>query len=210
MSLFQKKQSEGFTLIETLSTIFIFSIIMVGTTLLLRNIFISGGQQPLALDVVDRARIVIYNFTNELRNATPGNDGSYPLNQANNSQIIFYSTYGSATSTQINKIRYYVSETTLYKGIITPSGNPLTYNPASEKSTILITNLSNTTTPIFYYYDGNYAGTSTPLTQPINVNNVKFVTINLILPTQDSRNSTTTFTITAGGTIRNLKTNLGN
>lgn len=210
MCIFQKKQSGGFTLVETLVVIFIFSIIMIGATLLMQNIIISGKQQPLALDTVDQARIAIFNFTNEIRNATAGIDGSYPINQAGDSQIIFYSTYGTANNTQINRFRYYVSGTTLYKGTIIPSGSPLIYNPASETSKMVISNLSNATVPLFYYYDGNYAGTSTPLTQPINVNNVKFVSINLILPTMDSRNATTTFTITAGSTIRNLKTNLGN
>jgi prepilin-type N-terminal cleavage/methylation domain-containing protein len=210
MFLSQKKQKKGFTLVETLVVIFIFSIIMIGTTLLLRNILKNSKQQTLALDVVDQARIVIFNFTNELRNATAGNDGSYPLNQTGDSQIILYTMYGSAANTKVNRLRYYVSGTTLYKGVIVPSGNPLTYNISSEVSTAIISNLANASTPVFRYYDGNYAGTSTPLTQPINVNTVKFVAINLILPTQDARESTTTFTITAGGTIRNIKTNLGN
>ncbi len=205
-----KNKTEGFTLIETMVTIFIFSIIMLGTTLLLRNILQYSGQQPLALEAVDKARIVIFKFNNELRNSTAGNDGSYPLSQAGDSQIVFYTTYGSATTTQINRIRYYVTGTTLFEGVTVSSGNPPTYNPASEVSTTLITNLSNGATPVFSYYDGNYSGTSTPLTQPINVNNVKFVTINLVLPKQDVRGATTTFLISAGSTIRNLKTNLGN
>lgn len=210
MIAYQKNRIKGFTLIETMATIFIFSIIMVGTTLLLQNIFKSGKQQPLALDTTDQARIAMFNFTNELRNATAGNDGSYPLNLTNNSQVILYSTYGSPANTIVNRIRYYVSGTTLYKGVTTPSGNPLSYNIAAEKSSIVITNLGNATTPVFYYYDGNYIGTNAPLAQPINVNNVKYVALNLILPKQDSRGDTTTFNITGGGTLRNLKTNLGN
>jgi len=195
---------------ETLVTIFIFSIIMAGTTLLLQNILKSGTQQPLALDTIDQARIAVFNFTNELRNATSGNDGSYPLSLTGDSQIILFSTYGSATSTIVNRIRYYVSGTTLYKGVVVPSGSPLSYNILSEKTTTVVTNLSNASTPVFYYYDGSYTGTAAPLAQPINVTNVKFVAMNLILPTQDVRGATTTFKITSGGTIRNLKTNLGN
>jgi prepilin-type N-terminal cleavage/methylation domain-containing protein len=205
----QKKQNNGFTLVETLVAIFVFSIIMLGTTLLMQNIIKSSTQQPLALDAVDQSRIIIFNFTNELRNATVGNDGSYPLGLANDSQITFYSTYGSTGSTKMNKIRYYVTGTTLYKGVTAPSGSPLNYN-GTEKVTALITNLANGSVPVFYYYDGSYTGTSTPLAQPINVNNVKFVSMNLVVPTQDSRGSATTFTIKAGGTIRNLKNNLGN
>lgn len=207
---FQKKHPEGFTLVETLVAIFVFSIIMIGSTLMLQNILKSSQQQPLALEAVDQARLAIFNFVSELRNATAGNDGSYPLNQASDSQIIFYSTYGSTNSSIINRIRYYVSGTTLYKGATAPSGSPLTYNTSLEKSTAVITNLSNASTPVFYYYDGNYAGTSTPLSQPINVTNVKFVKMNLVIPNKDTRGATTTFTVSAGSTLRNLKTNLGN
>jgi prepilin-type N-terminal cleavage/methylation domain-containing protein len=205
-SLSQKKQSKGFTLVEMLTTIFIFSTIIGGVTLLLQNILKSSQQQPLALETVDQARIVTANFVNELRNANSGNDGSYALNQAADAQIIFYSTYGSATSTQTNRLRYYVSGTTLYKGVTTPNGNPLSYNPASEKTTTLINNIRNASTPVFYYFNGS----STPLVQQVNLNDVKFVEMNLIIPTQDVRGATTTFTVTAGATIRSLKTNLGN
>ena len=205
---FQKNNS-GFTLVETLVTIFIFTIIMIGTTMLAKAIFSTSNQQNLALDIVDRARLAIAGFTNEIRNSTSGNDGSFALNQASDSQIIFYSTYG-ATGTKVNRIRYFISGTTLYKGIIVPTGTPLVYNSASEATTTVITGIASTTAPLFYYYDSNYAGTSTPLSQPVNLNNVKFVKINLILQTQDVRNSTTTFSIAVGATIRNLKTNLGN
>jgi prepilin-type N-terminal cleavage/methylation domain-containing protein len=209
MTFHNKKLAGGFTLVETVVTIFVFSIIMLGATLLMQNIIKNSTQQSLTLDTVDQARTIIFNFTNELRNATAGNDGSYPLGLASDSQITFYSTYGVANSTQINKVRYYVTGTTLYKGVTAPSGSPLSYN-GTERVTTLMTKLGNAGTPVFYYYDGNYAGTSTPLIQPININNVKFAAMNLILPTQDSRGATTTFAITAGGTIRNLKNNLGN
>lgn len=209
MSSPEKKQ-KGFTLLETVVTIFIFSIIMGGTTLLMQKIFGSGKQQPLALDTVDQARIVASNFTNELRNANYGSDGSYPLGQASSSQIILYSSYGSTNISHINKIRYYISGTTLLKGVTAPSGSPSIYNTASETTSVAITNINNASVPVFYYYAGDYIGTSSPLSQPVNINSVRYISMNLILPKQDSRQATTTFTLTAGGTIRNLKTNLGN
>lgn len=208
--IFSAKKQNGFTLLETVVTIFIFSLIMGGTTLLMQKVFLSGKQQPLALDTIDQARIVASNFTNELRNAAYGSDGSYPLGQASSSQIIIYSSYGSTNNSQVNKIRYYISGMALLKGTTAPSGSPLIYNAASETTIAVITNINNVNVPVFYYYAGDYAGTSTPLSQPVNINSVKYIAMNLILPKQDSREATTTFTLTAGGTIRNLKTNLGN
>ncbi len=193
---------------ETLVTITIFTIIMAGTSFLLRNIYVTSGQQNLSLDTIDRARVATFNFANEIRNASGGNDGSYPLGQASTSQIIFYTAYG-AVGTNVNRIRYYIASSTLYKGVITPTGSPLTYT-GSEKITSVLPNVLSSSSPIFYYYDGNYAGTSSPLAQPVNLNQVKFVQIKMVINNQDRRNSTSTFIVTTGSTMRNLKTNLGN
>ena len=64
--------------------------------------------------------------------------------------------------------------------------------------------------PLFSYYDGNYNGSGSPLSQPVNINVIRFVKINLTVLKDVTPNSTNTFTVTAGASIRNLKTNLGN
>jgi prepilin-type N-terminal cleavage/methylation domain-containing protein len=202
-----RKLQTGFTLIETIVSIFIFTIIMVGTGTLFKEFYTGSNQSSIALDNVDQAHLVEFGFVNELRNTIAGSDGSYALNQAGNNQIIFYSTFPSGSSV-VDRVRYFASSTTLYKGIITPSGSPLTYNVANEKVTSVQSNLAATST-IFKYYDGNYAGTSTPLSQPVNVNSVKFVTINLSIYTNTTKTATTTFVVSAGANIRSLKSNLG-
>ena len=199
---------KGFTLVETFVVVFIFSIIMLGTTAMIRNIFLTSTQQALALDSVDQARIVLTNFANEVRNAANANNGAYPLNRADDSELIFFSTYG-ASGSNINRIHYYLSNNNLYKGVIIPTGSPATYNLSSESSIQVLKNIS-ATGPLFSYYDESYAGTSTPLTQPININQINFVQINLTIFKQDVRNSTSTFSLSVGATLRNLKTNLAN
>lgn len=197
---------EGFTLTEMLVTLSVFMIIMAGATLMLKDIFYTYTQQSAQVDSVDNANIDLSIFTNEIRNAAYGNDGSYPFNQASSSQVIFFSTF-RASGTNIDRIRYFVASSTLYKGIIVPSGSPLTYN-GTETVTPLLTSLATTT--IFSYFDGNFGGMSTPLSQPVNVNNVKFVQLNLLMKDQSTRNSTSTFLVTGGAVMRNLKINLGN
>ncbi len=196
----------GFTLVEALVAVSIFTMLMIGVTLMLKDVFYTFNQQNLTLNSIDAARLASFNFTNEIRNAAYGNDGSFPLNQASSSQIIFFSTYG-ASSNNINRIRYYITNSTLYKGVIVPTGNPLTYGSTEATSSVL-TGLATTTT--FSYFDGSYAGTSTPLSQPVNVNDVKFVQINLVITKQEIRNATTTFLVSGGAAMRNLKINLGN
>jgi prepilin-type N-terminal cleavage/methylation domain-containing protein len=199
----------GFTLVETIMTIFIFSIIMLGTSLMLRDILANARQQYGVLDSVDGARRVANNFAKELRNSTYGVNGAYPVNQATDTQVIFFST-ASNTNGTVSRIRYYVLNNTLYEGITNPTGNPLAYNTATETITTLSTKISLGGNPLFYYYDGNYNGSGNPLESPINLNQVKFIKINLIVLKQLTATSTTTFTVSAGASMRNLKTNLGN
>jgi len=201
-------KKRGFTLVETIIVIFIFTILAIGVSNLFTHIFTSSHDRLAALDNIDQARLVTTNFTNEIRVASVGNDGSYPLALTDDNQIIFYSDYGQ-TGNAVARIRYFLATTTLYKGIVVPTGTPLTYDLGAEKITPVQNNLT-ISGPIFYYYNGDYMGSSTPLTQPININQVKYVKIDINILKQDQKNSTTTFNIKAGSSIRNLKTNLGN
>lgn len=201
-------KNSGLTLIEMLMAIFVSSLLIMGSISLFKVVFTGSKQQTAMLGSADQARKVSFNFVNEMRNATTGNDGSYPINLANNTSLTFYSNYGASTG-QINRYRYYTSNQKLYKGTIVPTGNPLTYNSANETTKLIHSGLASTSATIFKYYDGNFAGTSSPLTQPVNVNQIKFVKIDLLLLTQNTKASTTTYTVSAGTAIRSLKTNLG-
>ncbi len=209
MNIPDNSQKKGFTLLETVLVIFIFGLLMLGVDKLAVAIFSSFRQQSSSINDVDYAMKAASDFANEIRNAAYGNDGSYSLNQAGSSQIIFYSSYGTSGNL-VNRIRYYLLSSMLYKGVVIPTGSPLVYNLASETVTPVRTGLANGNIPVFYYYDGNYNGSTTPLSEPINVNQVKFVRINLMIVKNPEVSTTTVFSIGGGATIRNLKNNLGN
>ncbi len=213
MKNFFKKN--GYTLIEAIISVTIFTLLIGGVTTLFKNIFVRGKQQTIILSVADQGRSLLQNFTNELRNAGTGNDGSYQVVKADDQQIILYSNFDASATTTVRRIRYYIgtssATTTLYKGVVTPTGSPLSYNLSNEVVRPVETGLASSGAKIFYYYDGNYDGTTTvPLTQPVNINNIRYVQMSLLLLKQDVKNATTTFTMTAGAGIRNLKSNLGN
>jgi len=199
----------GFTLAETIVTVSIFTILMLGTTLMLRDILSSNTQEYSLLTNTTQANIIADHFVNELRNGTYGANGAYTINQASNTQLTFFST-GINNNGTISKIRYYITGNTLYKGVTNPAGSPPSYDGQTEKITALSNNMSIGNNPLFYYYDGNYSGTGTPLGSPININQIKFVKMNLTILKQLLKDSNTTFTSTPGASIRNLKNNLGN
>lgn len=190
------QKNKAFTLVETVVTIAIFTILAMGVTTLFTHIFVDSRNKNLTLDDLDRTRLIANTFTNEIRIASVGNDGAYPITQADDTEIIFYSNYKQADGI-IARFHYYLSDQTLYKGVTLPAGDPLTYQGASESIGSVQENIATTSLPIFFYYDGDYTGSSTPLVQPVNINDIKYVRIDIM-------------GVSAGSSIRNLKENLGN
>jgi sulfur relay (sulfurtransferase) complex TusBCD TusD component (DsrE family) len=110
------------------------------------------------------------------------------------------------------RYRYYLSGGNLIKGKIAPTGSPPVYNTANESTTTVLYTASAASTSLFFYYDGTFNGTTStqPLAQPVNITKISYVQIGLNAQLNEIRNSTTTFSIITGASVRNLKTNLGN
>jgi type II secretory pathway component PulJ len=204
-----KKSGEGFTLIEMTVAIFAFAIIMVGMVVLLSQILSGSQKQSGLLSDQDQARKTAFGIINELRNAQTGLNGAYALETAGDQQIVYYSNEDKDGA--IERIRYYLQNGKLYKGITEYNGS--TYNTSTEVSRLMQNDIANSSsTPLFYYYDGSYIGSSTQasLSQPVSVVAVKYVKVNLQVFNKAGVKNNNFFTVTAGGTVRNLKTNLGN
>lgn len=197
----------GFTLIELLVAISIFSVLMLGVVSLFSNVFTVNRQQGGLLADQDQVRKVSFQVMAELRNAITSNVGAYPIDTAGDQQLIFYTNQNGGT--QIERIRYYIQNNTLYRGVVTPTGNPLSYNIASEVVTAVQRNVSAGAVPIFYYYDDTYNGIiGSPLTQPVNITAVRFVKLVLPIANKAGVKNTNSYSVTAMATIRSLKTNL--
>jgi prepilin-type N-terminal cleavage/methylation domain-containing protein len=197
----KKNKSSGFTLTEVLVVAAVLSVLMFVVVGLVISLIEKPKSQLAAMDNIDQARFVSSVFTNEIRAAAYG---TYPIIQAQDSEIIFYSPIG-ASEGNINKIRYYVSDNILYKGVVSPPSVTEIVKP-------VLTAIANGAEPVFYYYSGDYDGNGTAerLSTPANVNNIKFVEINLIVKKQITSQDTSAFFLKAGATIRILKNNLGN
>ena len=154
-----------------------------------------------------QARRAVANLVEELRNAQASATGSYALATVDDQELIFYS---KTTGNTVDRIHYYLDDGKMKKGITPPSGDPPIYDLDNETVTTVQDDVGNGTDPLFYYYDGSYDGvTGTPLTQPVNITQVRFVQVHLSVYNKAGRAGTNTYTVTGGATIRGLKTNLG-
>jgi len=198
--------SKAFTLVETLVSLGIIAVITLAITAFERDIFSLNSSLQNNLTAQLDARKVLRTAIAELRSASPSSSGAYPLAQVGTSSLIFYSNIDGDAPKE--KLRYFLQNSTLMRGVTEPTGVPIVYNPSVEKLDIVIRNVvSSASTPIFEYFDKNFYGTTTPLTQPVDPLAVRLVRITVVID-RDPNRSPTNITVTTQGTLRNLKDNL--
>jgi prepilin-type N-terminal cleavage/methylation domain-containing protein len=163
----------GFTLVEMLVAIGIFILIVGALFSLGRFIFRQNVILQTGLLAGQDARQTLGRLAVELRAATTADTGAFAIAQAATSSLIFFSDIDGDGFH--DRVRYFTSGATLKRGIIKPTGSPLSYNPASEILTTAVNRLANPNQTIFNYYDKNYAGTSTPMTAPIDFPAIRLV-----------------------------------
>lgn len=197
---------KGFTLIEIVVVIGILAVIAISVGAFQTDVFKNNKFSMDSLNTTQDARSIIATMVKELRSASPGSNGSFTIVQAATNTITFFSDVDGDVLKE--QIRYYLATTTLKKGVIKPTGNPPTYNSANETFYYLAYNIRNSsTTPVFEYYDSNYMGTSSPLTQPVTTTQIKLVKINLMIDV-DPNKAPVIKNYTSQVSIRNLKDNL--
>lgn len=203
----KNKLQRGFTLIE----IGIVSVIIVtlgGAALGLQ--YVLGTSQLKAFDsfvTVDDSITTMRQIAQEIRSARYGDNGAFPIELANDNEIIFYSDYDNDGDTE--KIRYYMQNTSLIKEIIEPTSNPVTYPAGTEITREISSNIRNNTIPIFYYFNSNYPADtqSNPLSTPADLLQISMVQIFARINTQEA-SPDTDYVSNIFVHIRNLKDNL--
>jgi type II secretory pathway pseudopilin PulG len=100
------KNLTSFTLIETIVTIFIFTLIFGAVSGLIVMVYRTHGytwQQSIA---IEEARRGIEIMVKEIREAKTGDDGSHPIEKAGDKEFIFYSDIDQDGETE--KVRYFL------------------------------------------------------------------------------------------------------
>ncbi len=197
--------NRGFNIIELVIGIAVL-VMMVGVIgLFARNAFYYNSVFSGGLTAYDDARHVLQPMSSEIRSMSPSSLGSYPIEIADDNSFVFFTDINDDGLKE--RIRYFIQGTTLKKGVIIPTGNPLVYTTANETFTELVHNLRNGATPVFTYYDTNYTGTTSPLTQPVNISFIRLIKVNMIVDVDPNR-SPVPVTVTTQISVRNLKDNL--
>lgn len=189
----------GFTLIEMLVVIAVLAVVGVAVSGMIAYIYKTNTFLFQQSSATDNARRGIEYALENIREASYGADGAYPIANAATSTVTFYADVDNDGT--VEKIRYYLSNGTLYRGVTNPAGSPPSYTGQTEAATIVASYVQNgTSTPIFNYYDD----TGAQLATPADVSKVASVSV-VIGVDVDVRRAPVTFTLIGSATIRNLR-----
>ena len=190
--------ARGVTLIETLVWIVLFTFVMLAIMQSVLYFYRTNNyviQESTAVSSVQRG---IDSMVRVIRESAYSDTGAYPVVSIATSSVTFYAN--TDTDTSVEKVRYYISGTTLYLGVVNPTGDPAVYTGAEATTTISdnIKNISQSVN-LFTYYDQNGA----LISDYTKVGDVRFVTLNLVADIDPNR-APTLITLRSSAALRNL------
>ncbi|OGH71846.1 MAG: hypothetical protein A3I93_00610 [Candidatus Magasanikbacteria bacterium RIFCSPLOWO2_02_FULL_43_22] len=199
------KKHKGFTIVELSVALGISAMIAITVVWLiidgLRYSDIIFGQ----LQTQNDGRKVLQQVVDVVRKAEESSIGGYPLAEAGDYELIVYANVDDDSLRE--RVRFWLDGTTLKKGVIKPSGSPLSYSGAEQTVEIAhsVVNFEESE-PVFLYYDEDYTGTEAALVQPIDEVDARMIRVRLELE-EDPTESPVPLEVESAAMIRNLKGN---
>lgn len=191
---------------ELLVALAIFGVVLIALGSFEVNLFSYKNSVSESLQTSQNSQVILKTILSEIREASPAANGAYPLASAGSTTLSFYSDYDNDGVAE--KITYTLIDSNLYRAVGEPSGNPPVYSVASQATSTIIVGVSNgNELPLFQYFDENYTGTSSALTLPAMITNVKLIKVNVQLDL-DPRRSPLPVVYSIQASLRNLKDNL--
>ncbi len=188
----------GFTLAEMLVVIAMTGVIGLAMQYAIQYFYRANAYVLQGTGAINSARNGVTETTSNLREATYGDDGSYPISSVGTSTIVFYSDVDKDGG--VERVRTYLIGKTLYRTVTNAGGNPPSYTGQTPATTTLATYVSNgTSTPIFKYY--NNVGTE--LTGTVNLAQVSSIGMTLMVDINPLR-APDIYTLTQSATLRNV------
>lgn len=191
---------KGMSLVETIVVIAITALVSGALMSAIRYFYVNNAYVFEATNSVDSARRGLGTALADLREASYGDDGTYPISSAATSSITFYSDIDADGG--VERVKIWRTGTTLFKVVTNAAGNPPSYTGQTSATSTIATFLRNgTSTPIFTFYDANgtqLATSSTP------ISSISTVTTTMQIDLNPNR-APQIFTLTGSATLRNLR-----
>lgn len=197
----------GFTILELIIASAISAVVITGFSLFAVHIFKSSQFSFDENLAISRAESGLEQMIKQIREAQPSNNGSYPLVSTNDQEFIFYGDIDNDGDAE--RIRYYLENTTLNRGIIEPVGIPAQYLEENEVTRVISDHIRNNTDPVFYYYNGDWPADiiNNPLSVEFRLIETRLIKVFLRVNVNEQAKPNA-FELSSSTQLRNLKSNL--
>lgn len=199
------KKKFGFTLVETVIVIAIFTIVMVSINQMIAAFYRQNAYAVEQSAAIASARDGVQVLVKDLREAVASQGGAYPLEAASGNTITFYSDIDRDDS--VEKTFYFIdSEQRLVKEIFEPTDtSPATYPGTATSVEYAAEHVVNILygDNIFTYYDGD----GVEIIPGADLDEVRFIEVNLIVNVDPNRQPEE-FVLRSSAYLRNLKPTL--
>ena len=203
-----KALNQGFGLLEVIIAGFISTVVLIALAGVQRFVAESYSFSFAEIQAVEEARGGIDVMVKEIREAQPAEDGGYTIELAQDQEFIFYADVDN--DDRVERVRYYLDDTSLMKGTINPTDDILALYPTEDEVTKVVAEyIQSGSEPIFYYYNGDWPllDAGNPLDTPSRLIDTKYMRVFLIVNANPGR-APQNAELSSGVQLRNLKTNL--
>src|SRR3989344_4905237 len=161
---------KGFTLIEVLIAIGILSGLALIVGFFGLDIFEFQIFLGDTFTIQNEINITLASMGIDVRGMGPSDNGSYPIESASSSSLVFYSDIDGDGN--FERVRYFVSNNTLNRAIIEPTGNPAIYplgNEGAKEEVHGVVLPPVASEPLLIFYDKDYDGSQAAMPEPIDI-----------------------------------------
>lgn len=194
--------SAGFTLFEIVLSMGILAAVLFIITVFGLDVADFGGFLSKNLTSQQELQQTLKVMRIEMRAMAASNTGIYPIEAASATSLVFYSDFDNDGLCE--RLRYWLENGTLKKGIIIPQDDPLVYNPADEKITEVVHFISPDSLSVFSYFSAGQEGSETPLSEPVSPASIRAIRVNLVVD-EDPQRLPLPVQVDSFITIRNLR-----
>jgi prepilin-type N-terminal cleavage/methylation domain-containing protein len=196
---------QGFSLVEIIIVVAIAASIVIVVSNLSGNISLLNGLVSQELQTKSDINQTLQIMTTQIRSACTSANGAYPIVSAATSSFIFYSN--GDDNGVLQRVRYFLSSSTIWRGTIQPAGTPATYPTATEIVTDMVDNvIIPSSTALFSYYSAAYTGTQAAMTSTLDVSPIRMVLMSFTADVNPKQSPGVQY-FSIASDIRNLRSN---
>lgn len=187
------------TLVETIVWVSITSMLLLAITQSISYFYRTNTYAVEQGAAITSAQRGIEGVIKVMREAAYSSTGAWPIISMASSSFAFYADIDDDPF--IEQIRFFVSDNSLVRGVIDPSGDPPVYTNPEVLSTVSDYVRNNEQdVPMFTYYDLDGA----PMTDLSKIAEVRFVEVTVVVNINPFR-LPNQFTLRSTAALRNLK-----